>query len=323
MILTYKFLNEFMSSLESFSDQQLQKSPELTKCSSNTSISSEKNHFPNIQAVCQALIDGVEFDYSKYFTDSVIIAHLHLMVEELMEGEGPDYDYDKLQRIDDLILEIQAKGQEKTQITTQQSQIEQLHSKIDNTREEMFKIEEKYYEMKSEIEEKKKIELDKLIAQQQLEMSDLDKKYSMENLPPKYRKLSADLINIRKLERKLRIMHQFGEAKKLREEGDKREAEEMAANKNNWRKEKKIAKAALFKKHQQQIACFNEKWNRHWQVLVSSLKNEHNKQKLIMKKTKRKIHEVKIRKELQSARTPRSNTNSRIATERSRSRQSQ
>lgn len=291
--------------------------PSLKKKSSNNSTA-DSSKILDIDTVCENLLNDSTYEYEFYYSPDEVIAHLHKMCDFILNNDEQEYDYDLLHRIDEVIQEVTSKDLEVSANSFHKSSIDQLNSKLDSTMEEMSQIENRFSNIKRDFEEKKKKDIIRLKKQQKKEIDDFKIKYSMDNIPPRYRKLSSDVINMRNRERKLRIMHKFIEAKQLRIEGDQREKAEMEANYQKWQNERDIAKNALIKKHQQQMKCLLEKWDRHYQVLLQGLESEQDNKKLIIKKTQRKVDEAQSKKDLLS-RTPRSASVSRLSTSRSRS----
>lgn len=288
--------------------------PSLKISSSNSPAVAKK--VPDIDTVCENLLNDSDYQFDLYYTAKEVIAHLHEMCDFIMCQEE-DFDYDLLQRIDEVIEEVTSKDQELCATLTQQDSINQLNVKLEKTKDEISKIENRFSNVKQNFEEKKKEDIIRLKNCQKKEIEEFKFKYSMNNMPPRYTKLSANIINMRTLERKLRIMHKFPEAKQIRDEADQKEKEEMEINCQKWLNEREIAKSALIKKHQQQMKCLLEKWDRHYQVLQQSLTSETDNQQLIIKKTQRKVSEAQTKKDLLS-RSPSSSV-SRISTSRSRS----
>ncbi|KAK8893520.1 hypothetical protein M9Y10_021942 [Tritrichomonas musculus] len=292
--------------------------PSLTKNSSNNSPADSKIQIPDIDTVCENLLNDSKYEFEIYYSPDEVVDHLHKMCDFVMNQEE-DFDYDLLQRIDDVIKEVTSKDQLLNTNSSHKNTIDQLNSKLDSTKKEITQIEGRFSNVKQNFEERKKKDIERLKKKQREEIQEFQVKYSMDNIPPRYRKLSSDVINIRNRERKLRIMHKFIEAKQMREEGDRLEKEEMELNYQKWQNEREIAKNTLIKKHRQQVICLNEKWNRHWQVLVQGMENEQDNKKLVIQKTQRKVSEAKSKKDFPPPRTPRSASVSRLSTSRTRS----
>lgn len=248
----------------------------------------------NIDIICDNLIDGgeaVDID-ATLVTD--VIDRLRTRQQDIMDGpEDGTFDYDALHRIDEVLEQLVKSGEQIIYDDAHTKEIVAIEQRISKSQKELSEKEKQLKTVRREFKQRRKKDLERLLEQQKKEMEELEAKYSSEELPPKYRKLSGEVLYMRRQEKMLRMTHNFLDAKKLRSDADALEAYEMEQNRIKWQIDGNAAKQALVKKHEHQVKCLNEKWDRQWQVLEpSSIKEQEHCKKVIDTQEKR-LREVK------------------------------
>ena len=285
----------------------------LDLSSSESSRANSKIIILSLDDVCDHLIEDRNFDYTNYYQCEDIIENLQLMCEEIISGDGPDYDYDRLKKIDDVLQMLQHKSQELNLSNSKYRDIEKLKESRKEIKEKLDKINEKYEQKRKDFSEKREEALKNLKEAQENELLELRQKYSKDMpLPPKYRKLSSDAMNLKRLERKCRLLHKFEEAKQYKIAGDQREAEEMRQNYADWKNEYRSLKEALKKKHQIQLKCFNEKWDVNSQELRKEEETQKRRHHLALQHNSKKRHDIKAKTKSPTVKPPRITNESRV-----------
>jgi hypothetical protein len=200
-----------------------------------------------------------------------------------------DFDYDTLQRIDNLIREVYQSVQQHLCDTVKEAELSALDSRIQQTKSALTERNEQLCSIRYLHEERRQQLIGNLVRLQGRDWDELDAVLSGE-IPPKFRKVSPELLTIRKRERALRLTHRFTEAKQMRREGDAKEAFEMEANQLRWRKYGDRLREEMKRKHEIQMVCLNERIEHEWQVLepVSISEQNHCKQ-VIENQIRRKV----------------------------------
>lgn len=270
---------------------------------------------PNIDTVCENLLNDSNYKYDIYYSSEDVLSHLQKMTDFIMAQSGNSFDYDLLQRIDEVMDQVSHQGAKFNLNLSQQNEIDQLYSKLDSTKDEIVQMKDRCDKIKAKFNEERQADIERLKDKQKEEIMEFRVKYAKDNIPPKYRKRSSDLITIRAQETKLRYMHKFQEAKALRDEGDRKEQEEIELSQKKWQEEREVAKTALIQKHRKQMRCLLENWDRKWQQLQPIMKAEEQNKLFILNKTEKKISlaKAKSEKEISPQKSLRSGASSRIS----------
>jgi hypothetical protein len=136
--------------------------------------------------------------------------------------------------------------------------------------------------------EKREADLKRLQEEQAAELAALIESWSQE-LPPKFRRVSPTLVNIRIQERQLRLTHRFNEAKAKKKVGDNLEAQEMEENRALWRKDCDANRELMLQKHRQQLKCLEERWDREWSVMEIGMKFDEKRVNIMIETTERRM----------------------------------
>lgn len=268
---------------------------------SSTSSSEAEQPEPEVKAVyeeplsssdlCENMINGANVRETVTAENCQdIIEELRIMRDKVLEG--PEFDYDRLQKIDDILNEIFSFQEQLMLDAVKQKELEKLYQRKEQALQEMRDINAEIKSAKGIFDEKRQNALDVLQTNQDREFHDLEEKFSHEEIPVKYRKLSVEVLNIRKQEKHLRLTKRYMEAKQCHQQAEALEAFEMEQAKIKWRNDQNAIFEALNHKHQQQIACFNEKWDRQWLSLIPDpiARKEHCQ--LVIDTIDRRIYDI-------------------------------
>ena len=245
-----------------------------------------------IDGVCDKLIAGpdpVDVDAGQV---AAIVDRLKYRKAMLLRGSDDDeFDYDTLQRIDDVIAQLFASNESLLYTDVQREEIEKLTRRREDMQRQLAESEAQLASVKKIFEEKRQNDIARLMQEQEREMNELNEKYSKEP-PPKYRKLSTELIQMRKHERMLRLTGRYMEAKQVRSDADGLESFEMEKQRIKWEKDAQAARQEMAKRHKQQMDCLNEKWNRQWQSIEPDSIKEQNHCRQVIEGYEKRIREI-------------------------------
>jgi hypothetical protein len=206
--------------------------------------------------------------------------------------DAPDdsnFDYDTLQLTDNLIGEVYQSVQQHLCDTVKEAELSRLESRIHQTQSALTERNQQLSSVRLLYEERREQLIERLMQIQRREWESLEERLSGE-MPPKFRKVSQELLVIRKREKTLRLTQRFMEAKQMRKDGDAKEAVEQEANLLRWHKYGDKLREELKRKHELQMECLNERLSHEWEVLepVSKAQQSHCK-KAIEHQERRKM----------------------------------
>jgi hypothetical protein len=202
-----------------------------------------------------------------------------------------DFDYTALQRIEDALGQLLRSSAQKLYSGIQKAELDKIGDRLQRSHQLRTEVEDSVHSVAETLNEKREADIKRLLDEQAEELSALVESWSQE-LPPKYRRVSPSLVNIRNQERQLRLLHRFNEAKAKKRLGDALEASEMEENREVWRKDCEVSKEMMIQKHRQQMKCLMERWDREWTVLDGSVKMHEKRVRVMVETTERRLTEV-------------------------------
>ena len=256
------------------------------------SVKGDESERDSLDVLCDRLVDGtdpVDVDAEQV---ADIIDRLKARKAELLRGSDDDmFDYDTLQRIDDVINQLSSSNEHLLYTDVQREEIEKLVRRRDEMQRQLADSEAQLVAVKKIFEGKRQDDIARLMQEQQRELEELNERYAQEP-PAKYRKLSTELIHLRKHERMLRLTGRYMEAKQVRSDADGLEAFEMEKHRIKWEKDAQAARQDLMRKHKHQMDCLNEKWNRQWQTIEPDSIKEQQHCKKVIETYEKRIEEI-------------------------------
>jgi hypothetical protein len=202
-----------------------------------------------------------------------------------------DFDYDSLDRIDQILGELLSSNAQLFYSDIHRDEITKLEERIQKLKTELDQTELNFADLKRSFDEQRQADIERVLIEQALEMSELEKSYGHE-MPAKYRKFSTTLVALRHQENVLRRVGQFAEAKQVRLDADALERAEMDANSSRWEKDRMRGIADLKRKQTHQLNCVNERWDRHWQGIEPSSLAAQAHLKMVIENTEDRLNEV-------------------------------
>ncbi|OHS96148.1 hypothetical protein TRFO_37684 [Tritrichomonas foetus] len=170
-------------------------------------------------------------------------------------------DYYQAQRIDDVCSQLMLIGNSNAYSSFQNSQIADYQRKLNQAKKGLQDTRQARKDYEINFDNYRNEAMENLLKKQQKEIEDLEIEYSGE-VPPKYRKFSKDILNMRKQEFFLQKTQQYLEAQKLHEEADALEAFEYEQIKIQYINIGIEMREKLIEKHKKQIFCLNENMDR-------------------------------------------------------------
>lgn len=244
---------------------------------------------PEIIQISHDLIAG---DIDSASIDSTKIRDVTLYLRKYKKTVLKEPDYYTAQRIDDVCSELALISTQNrycnfrgTEIKTVSEHLKKAKSELNNILEERKKVQNIFDDQKA-----KKIE--KLEQQQKSELDALDEKYNGE-IPPKYKKLSSEVLNIRRQETHLRNAKMYLEAQRMREEGDALEAFELARQEVRFHNEGVENREKLLLTHRNQMNCLLENLDRQYMTMMPSSYAKEKHWRQVISQYERQLKKLK------------------------------
>jgi hypothetical protein len=205
--------------------------------------------------------------------------------------ESTDFDYDRLQLLDDILHEILRLYEHDLCQTLQQAELNRIETKIAWTKQRISEAAEHLSSIRSLFEERRDSGIWRLRCRQSDECAALERELA--EMPATFAHKSAELLRVRKREKMLRLTHRFREAKQMREERARLEAIELDAHRRRWQHHGDRRRAALARKHHQQMVCLTDNLARQWQALEPESQSEEQHYRIIIENQERRMADVK------------------------------
>jgi hypothetical protein len=221
---------------------------------------------------------------------------LSLREEELRSAPSNIKDYDALQRIHDVLEEIDEKTQSLLSSEFSLPEVQQLEKRLLNCELRLLKGRKEMEQVAKVFEERRKVDLLKLKENQRLEREKGESGFA--SVPYRY---SSKLRTLQEEQEHREKFGQLMEAKKLQRTVNKlKSAEEM-----EWRKDLSSRKARyleqLREKHKRELNGFEDKRKREWTVLVGNSEKEQKHLEFVIKTCRERIAELKSISRLDSS----------------------
>lgn len=266
-IQSNQFEEDLNEKEEKMKDEEKMKAEEKMK--DEEEIEQKEEQPMTIKEAVKLLLKEQEIDIQLY-PDA--INEMQRMRDKALEKP----DYEKADKIESSMKRAQETYQQLCAQMVQCKNSDRLQEKLNKAQNSLYNLQNKFNKAKEDFDIVSNSDREKLINRQQDEMNKLLEYYTSE-IPPKYRKYSNYLLELRRKEKVYKNVHQYQDAKHCKEEADAIEAYENEVNKINWFHQRDKAIYELQKKHEKQMQCLIEKQNRHWEEALTELKkNEEN-----------------------------------------------
>jgi hypothetical protein len=253
------------------------------------SVPQSDNAKSDVGLLCEQLILGESHVDVPRVQVPAVLEHLRERKQAILNlPEDSEFDYDALDRIDEVLGELVNSSKQLLYSEGRTLPEPGPHCPISAAAD---RDEEQFSNMKRFFDDKRSADINRLVQEQQRELDDLQRLYSGEP-PPKYRKVSIEVMNMRSQEKTLRLAGHYREAKQMRLDADAKEVVEMQRNRARWRRAKGGAEHALAEKHQRQLNCLKEKWDRQWQAFEPESKDQQRHWKRVIETNERRMTDV-------------------------------
>jgi hypothetical protein len=191
------------------------------------------------------------------------------------------FNYDELDRIDQILAELLSCNAQLLYTDVHRDEIVKLQKRIKQFKRQLDEHNRQFAVVKDSFDVDRQADVDRVKEEQGVELNETEAYFAQE-LPPKFRKWSTTLVALRSHEKKLRRAGQFIEAKKVRAELVALEQAEMDANQRRWENARLRELSNLRKRHERQLVCLHDRWDRQWQTIEpSSIATRNHLQKVI------------------------------------------
>jgi hypothetical protein len=205
--------------------------------------------------------------------------------------DDADFDYDGIERIEEVLAQLADSHKILLSSDAQQSKLSRITERITLAKKQLKQTTEQYSAMKTTFQARRSAAILRLQHEQERELVELDASYTDE-IPPKYRKFSIELMNMRAQEKTLRAAHLYKDAKQLKQAADSKEASEMEVIYAKWTKAKISTRQAVLQKHKLQMKCLNEKWDQRWRELEPGTAENRKRLQLVINTHEKRMKEV-------------------------------
>jgi hypothetical protein len=212
--------------------------------------------------------------------------------------DDADFDYDGIARIEEVLVELAESHKSLLSSDAQQSELSRITERITLAKKRLRQTEEQYSTVLRAFQARRAAAVARLQQEQERELAELEASYADE-IPPKYRKFSIELIQMRAQEKILRAAHLYKDAKRLKQAADAREATEMEVIRAKWGKVKGAARQAVTQKHLLQLKCLNEKWDQRWRELEPGTTENRKRLQFVINAHERRMKEVQGKTDFQ------------------------
>ena len=244
---------------------------------------------PEIVQISQDLIAG---DIDSASIDQTKIRDITLYLRKYKKTVLLEPDYFTAQRIDDVCSELALLSTQNKYCNYRSTEIKTVNEHLKKSKSELQKVLEERKKVQNIFDDQKAKRIEKLEQQQQKELETLDEKYNGE-IPPKYKKLSSEVLNIRRQETHLRNAKMYLEAQKLREEGDALEAFELARQEVRFHNEGVENREKMLLTHRNQMNCLLENLDRQYMTMMPSSYAKEKHWKQVISQYERQLKKLK------------------------------
>lgn len=196
---------------------------------------------------------------------SKVVKCLETQKEELVERS----DYLGAQEFEDKINALKMFSTEATYDSLQDYRLTELKQKLEAAKEELqVSIARRDAVIKSFLEKREQAlaELDMTMRRELAAFDDANSS----SPPPKFRRFSPELLNMRRREKAMVAARRYVEANVVKGEADALERKETEQNTKNWKAFVLKQRSILLKRHQEQRRIMEEKWDKEWASVLPS-----------------------------------------------------
>lgn len=244
---------------------------------------------PEIVQISQDLIAG---DIDSASIDSSKISEVNLYLRKYKRTVLQEPDYFTAQRIDDVCSELSLLSTQNTYCNYRTTEIKTVTEHLKKAKSELQKTLDERKKVQGTFEDQKAKRIEKLQQQQQKELEALDEKYNGE-IPPRYKKLSSEVLNIKRQETQLKNAKMYLEAQRLKEEADALEAFELARQEVRFHNEGVENREKLLLTHRNQMNCLLENLERQYMTMMPSSYAEEKHWKQVISQYERQLKKLK------------------------------
>jgi hypothetical protein len=170
-------------------------------------------------------------------------------------------DYRSLRTIEELLTRANSRRFALERNDTQNSKTETLKSQLTQAKEILQTAEEQWTTAKDRHDEDYESNLRALEDQQTQQLQDFENSFP-EVLPLNFRKLSNQVLQLRKMEKHLVLSKRYDEAADIRERADELEENELEVQREKFSQAFKLQRQQLLEVHAHQKDCFDRNWKR-------------------------------------------------------------
>ena len=229
-------------------------------------LSQTKNKDSQVETIARGLIDGASvYDVDGAYLNDVTL-WLRTYKTSILKQDNPDYETAK--RIDTITADLKLANGATQYSEYQKEKIQNITKKLEDAKKNLEAVQERQKSAWQACEEEKQNTLKKLESTQAAELEDLDNEYQDDDLPPRFKKYSPDVIQMRFQEKHLRDAGLYDEAKRMREEREAVEKYELEMRKNDRGREWNIRRDKLIEKHKQQREVAEYKLALKWNQIA-------------------------------------------------------
>ena len=230
-----------------------------------------------IEKAIQALLHGKEISLKKY---PQVLQELQVRLDVALEKP----DYDLATQLEDALKRGKLQYKQLTLKSVQDQKTAKLKEKLKQAQDKLSKMQTQFSNTKKQFDASAQEKRQKLEEKHQQEMDKLLDYYES-GIPPKFRKFSRELLELKKREQTLKQGHRYQEAKGIKEEADALEAYENELIKIKWNHQRDRAISELQKKQDLEMNGLIQRQERQWQeVIPDEQQNESNLQKVVDKR---------------------------------------
>ena len=242
-----------------------------------------------IKEISQQLFRGLEISEIPENYYSPVYEYLKLQKQASIDND----DFLSAQLFDDKIIEMELHKTETTYLINKNGRVDELQRRLFEARQNLEEQKAKKNEVLDNFQRERESKMMKLQEQLDEELNMFDIKHSGE-IPAKFRKYSADYLNLKQRELFMVSSKRYVEANALKKEADKKKIIEEENQRKNWDKYVNKQREILIKKQQEKLRCLEERYQKEWNALYPSFLNEIEKSENAIRMLESKIAEFSL-----------------------------
>lgn len=225
------------------------------------------------ETIGRRILDGGKIRQVPENTSDLVIAYLQQKKEEAIAGG----DYLLAQDIEDKTNEFQNAMLNLIYDETKQSNIEALEHKLRSAEGEHRATLDRNREARAEFNANRERAIEQLRATQEGELEHFNETHKPEEIPPKFRKFSSALLDMRVKEKSMIKSKMFPEAARMKKEADALEKKELEAQSKSWNDFIEAQRKSLLNEHKLQMESLLQEWDDDREVLLMGQSHEKTK----------------------------------------------